>query len=178
MLPRFMQTVSLPSAGFHRISRGLILLWLLLLTACHQAPSDEIQAYIRCVEARKAPPLDVADNRIEPTLPLRRISQQRSPFAPPQTASKTTRQSRSACRGCTGLTQFAPKELRMLGTLANTQTTHALLAAPDQQIYRVQIGDRLGPEQARITRISANGVTLEHSHTGEHGQRRHTYLQP
>lgn len=156
-----------------------LLLWSLgVLAGCQPAPSEDTQAYIRCIEARSAPALDNANPRLEPSLPVRRISRQRSPFAPPQADRKSAQPKPTACRQCTGLARFEPKELRMLGTLANAQTTYALLAAPDQQIYRVQVGDRLGPEQARITRISAQGLTLDHRRSGKRGPRRYTYLQP
>lgn len=161
-----------------RLGLCLGLLLLLLLSACRQAPSDEVRAYIYCIEAREAPAPGIAAEQTEPAWPLRRISQSRSPFAPPHSTPKRARRARPACRDCTGLAQFEPKELRILGTLANAKTTYALLGAPDRQIYRVQVGDRLGPAQARITRISASGIKLDHSSADQDQPRRYTYLQP
>lgn len=50
--------------------------------------------------------------------------------------------------------------LRMVGTLSRTNSTWALIQAPDQTISRVGVGNYLGENYGRVTQIGSSGVQL------------------
>ncbi|NML13453.1 pilus assembly protein PilP [Azohydromonas caseinilytica] len=57
------------------------------------------------------------------------------------------------------LEAFTLESLRMVGSLARDGHLHALVQAPDA-LYRVQLGDHVGPHAGRVVRIAESALTL------------------
>jgi type IV pilus assembly protein PilP len=58
------------------------------------------------------------------------------------------------------LEAFPLETLKMVGTLEQRQARYALIKTPDNNLYRVRIGNYMGQNFGVITTISETGVTL------------------
>lgn len=68
------------------------------------------------------------------------------------------------------LQHFTLVQLRMVGTLGNRQRLVALLADPNQHIYLISVGSRIGPDQGIVTRINNRGIELQETWRSAPGQ--------
>lgn len=59
------------------------------------------------------------------------------------------------------LESFALETLQMVGTLEQKQVRYALIKTPDNNLYRVRIGNYVGQNFGVITAISESAVTLK-----------------
>jgi type IV pilus assembly protein PilP len=59
------------------------------------------------------------------------------------------------------LESFALESLQMVGTLEQKQVRYALVKTPDNNLYRVKIGNYVGQNFGVITAISESSVTLK-----------------
>ncbi|WP_348672951.1 pilus assembly protein PilP [uncultured Abyssibacter sp.] len=145
------------------------LLWLVCLlgvTACGRDTS-ELEAYIAEVKARKS-------SVVEPIPQIRQYepfeyvpAERRDPFTPqaqdaPDSGPSPENSIRpDANRNREALEEFPLDSLRMVGTLSTPRATYVLIRAPDGIVHRVSVGNYLGQNYGKITRITEAEVTLE-----------------
>lgn len=137
----------------------------LLLGACTHDNSD-LEQYIAEVKAR--PPA-----AIEPVPQIReyepfpyRADGRRDPFVPMQPERGATtapvgggiRPDRDRPRE--PLEEFPLDSLRMVGTIEKGGVRYALVRAPDGVIHRVKVGNHMGQNFGRITRITETEIRL------------------
>jgi type IV pilus assembly protein PilP len=59
------------------------------------------------------------------------------------------------------LQQYTLDSLKLVGILNHEHKTWAMLRAPDEKMYRVIVGSRIGNQQSLVTKISENSIFLE-----------------
>lgn len=59
------------------------------------------------------------------------------------------------------LEAFPLESLKMVGTIERRQVRHALIMTPDNNLYRVKVGNYMGQNFGVITAVSETGVTLK-----------------
>lgn len=67
------------------------------------------------------------------------------------------------------LESFAVAELEMVGTLSRGVQTFALLRAASSKVYRLTVGDYLGPDHGRVTAINDGSIELVELFPDERG---------
>ncbi|MGH8677923.1 MAG: pilus assembly protein PilP, partial [Burkholderiales bacterium] len=85
------------------------------------------------------------------------------PFMPRQALSghtASTGPAPDAARRKEALEAFPLESLKMVGTLEQRQVRHALIKTPDNNLYRVKVGNYMGQNFGVITAISESAVTL------------------
>ncbi len=144
--------------------------WLLLsacvlLAAC--TGSDDLDEYVVQVKARPALP-------IEPLPEIRPFeakkyhpNTERTPFAEPQpelvlpaTRVKKDCVQPEANRKKQPLEQFSLDNLSMQGTLGSGSALWALIQSQEGEVYRVSVGQYLGLNHGRVTKINTDSIEL------------------
>lgn len=146
----------------------------ILLTACADSGLSALESYAERVMAR--PP-----GALEPTPELRRVDRflyragdRRDPFVmddqtaehAAEQAAKVARERRSSGfspdprRPKEPLEDYPLAALRMVGTLEQYGTRWALITSPDGTLHRVRVGQYLGLNHGRITRIELHALML------------------
>lgn len=85
------------------------------------------------------------------------------PFKPRQALTghtASTGPAPDASRRKEALEAFPLESLKMVGTLEQRQVRHALIKTPDNNLYRVKVGNYMGQNFGVITAISEAAVTL------------------
>ncbi len=59
------------------------------------------------------------------------------------------------------LEAYSLETLKMVGIISKKKRMHAVIATPDKTIYHVRVGNYLGQDFGRITRISETEITLK-----------------
>lgn len=136
----------------------------LVLAACSNRMSD-LRQYVAEVKARKVtqiPPVPkivayrpfayVADHRRDPFQPQE--------GAPPPLAAGTGAVHPDMNRPKQPLEAFPLDALSMVGEITYKGVTYAMIKAPDGVIYRVTVGDYMGQNYGKVTRITGQQVDL------------------
>jgi len=91
----------------------------------------------------------------------------RDPFKPyvPEAERKRQAQSNTTLRPDQNrrreaLEAFSLDSLKFVGTLEKEGQTWALVSAPDHTVHRVKVGDHMGQNYGKITRITENKISL------------------
>lgn len=84
------------------------------------------------------------------------LSAQQNPF-----------QSRSKVDGMESITSFALDTLHMVGYLQQGTKRWALLAAANEHVYRVAIGDEVGRHHGVVSKISSNQIEITEQEMGQ-----------
>ena len=139
---------------------------VILLTACGGSSGySDIEDFMDEVDSRPK-------GRIEPLPPMETVrpfayqaSTQRSPFEPPVVFKKPTRQSGprvmpNFSRVKQFLEQFSIGQLAMVGTMAQSGTTFALIQSADGDVVRVRPGDYMGSDHGRIEQVTESEIEL------------------
>ena len=139
---------------------------VMLLTACGGSSSfSDLEDFMDEVDSRPK-------GRIEPLPPIETVrpfayqaSTMRSPFEPPVVFKKPTRQSGPLVKPDLNrvkqfLEQFAVGQLSMVGTLAQSGTTFALIQDSQGGVHRVQPGDFMGSDHGRIEQVMETEIDL------------------
>ncbi|MBB1125663.1 pilus assembly protein PilP [Thiospirillum jenense] len=155
-----------------KLSR-LFQLWLFVylfvsLTGCGDARLGELRAYIAAVKQRPPQPL-------EPVPAIKQIDNfiyedvgRRDPFMMDEQSAEAL-EPRSAdlsslapdpLRRKEPLEQYALDSLRMVGTLEQDTVRWGLVVSPDNILHRVRVGNYLGQNYGRITRIQEQAIDL------------------
>ncbi len=155
-----------------KLSR-LCQLWLLgyllvNITGCGDARLSELRAYIAEVKQRLPSPL-------EPVPAIKQIDNfiyddagRRDPFLMDEQSAEVL-EPRSTefnslapdpLRRKEPLEQYALDSLRMVGTLEQNAVRWGLVVSPDNILHRVRVGNYLGQNYGRITRIQEQAIDL------------------
>ncbi len=142
-----------------------ILCGLLLISGCEQDNSD-LEAYIKAVKAKPAtdiPPIpDIAAYQ-----PFDYPAHRRDPFDASVLAAKLAPEHRitnnihiDRNRPKEYLEGFPLDSLQMVGTLSQGGQLWGLIRTPDGTIQRVKVGNYMGQNHGKITRITENSIKL------------------
>lgn len=141
---------------------GLLLVAVTLLGAC-SSDMDELQQYIAQVKARKSTKID----------PIPQIKQyeafayvagdRREPFTPsvPESARNGEGVRPDMSRNREPLEEFPLDALKMVGVIDYNKVVYALVKAPDGVIHRVSVGNYIGQNFGKITRVSEGEISLD-----------------
>ncbi len=143
-----------------RILRCALLVAVAALGAC--SSDDDLQQYIAQVKARKSTKID----------PIPQIKQyeaftyvpgdRREPFTPSvPDNSKSDGLRPDMNRNREPLEEFPLDALKMVGVIDYNKTLYAMVRAPDGVIHRVTIGNYMGQNFGKITKISESEVSLD-----------------
>lgn len=159
--------------SFIAIPTCLMLTLSMLLCACHEQESPEqLRAWLTLAEqhaqqtndnskVHSGNPSVTTETSLSPYL----SAQLRSPFYRHRDddiertiALSTTRPPQRGPRQA--LEEHALESLTLVGTLLSDTDSNALIRAADK-IYRIRIGDYLGPHFGQVLRVTANTLELE-----------------
>lgn len=149
--------------------RALLLLPLLLLSACAQDMND-LEQYIAEVKERPARPLDPIPE-VEPYVPADYIAADlRDPFVPNEIfnpeESDPEVQDNSGPRPIAGrekepLEAFPIDSLRMVGSIQIGGVPYALVRSSEPFVYRVREGDYMGQNHGRVIAVSPDQLQMQ-----------------
>ncbi len=138
---------------------------LLLVAACSGSEHDDLRAWVEKVKSRpggkikpipEVKPYDtfvyVEDDRRDPFSPY--FEAVRQPEANPGLRPDMNRKREA-------LEEFPLDSLKYVGTLEKKGKLWALIAAPDNTVYRVQVGNHLGKNFGEIVEISENQIKIK-----------------
>jgi len=146
----------------NKIGCGLLLASLVLLGAC-SSDMDELQQYIAQVKARKS-------NKIDPIPQIKQYEafayvagDRREPFTPslPESARNGEGVRPDMSRNREPLEEFPLDALKMVGRIDYNKISYAMVKAPDGVIHRVSVGNYMGQNFGKITRISESEIALD-----------------
>lgn len=140
-----------------RLLRALLLLAVAALGAC--SSDDDLQQYIAQVKARKS-------NKIEPIPQMKQYEafayvagDRREPFTPSVPSNSGVRPDMN--RNREPLEEFPLDALKMVGVIDYNKVQYAMVRAPDGVIHRVTVGNYMGQNFGKITKISESEVDLD-----------------
>lgn len=137
---------------------GLVAVTAALAGCSHDV--NDLQDYVRQVEARKAP----AVKPIPQIKPYETYTYQddnlRSPFQPPAQQAHDSNVRPDTHRNKEYLEQFPLDGLKMVGTIRMNDTRYALIRDSAGIVHQVKRGNYMGQNDGRIVKIDASGMTL------------------
>ena len=144
-------------------------LWMLVacfaISAC--TGSDDLQEYVAQVKARPPQPVEPLPV-VKPFVAKKyHPSTERTPFAEPQPELVlTTAKLKKDCvqpdllRKKQPLEQFSLDNLTMQGTLGEGVGLWALILSQEGEVYRVSVGQYMGLNHGRVTKINPDSIEL------------------
>jgi len=143
-----------------------ILMTMSVLVACGNTEYQDLEQQVRRLKEKKPEPI--------PPLPSFRITQVynysadtlRSPFA--QSAPRKGG-SPNANRPKELLEAFSLDGLRMVGSLIEGNKRWAIIVAPNGMLYYATVGNYLGQNYGRVTKVDANKLELLETIQGSEG---------
>lgn len=158
--------VRINRASMHSVTLIILSVSLLLLSGCSGEKHGDLVTYIEKIKARKAGPI--------PPLPevkpyesfTYEKNDRRDPFAPfiEEIRSEQVRDdglTPDINRKKEALEEFPLDSLKYVGTLEKKGIVWALISAPDNTVYRVQVGNHMGSNYGEILTITENEITLK-----------------
>ena len=139
-----------------------------MLAGCADANREQLTQTLR--EIREAPGsqprIEIPEVPDYAPLPYRHRDM-RSPFlAPDAVVNSASTQPKGGelapdqTRAPEPLERFSLQELRLVGTLQMGQRQRALIRTPDDEIVSVSVGNYVGPNDGRISRITEQGIEI------------------
>lgn len=141
----------------------ILVLTVLLLCSCESnSPKNELQRYLAKVKSDAANQKDESlDNTlrvatpIPPTAVKYQAMAKRSPFEKIESAAvKQNHIITSPLQG------YPLDVLRFVGTVTQNSVTAAFVAAPDNRIYQIKVGDLISDHFSKVLTIDAHQITL------------------
>lgn len=140
--------------------RCLLLLAVAALGAC--SSDDDLQQYIATIKARKS-------TKIEPIPQMKQYEafsyvagDRREPFTPSVPDSSRSGGVRPDMnRNREPLEEFPLDALKMVGVIDYNKAQYAMVKAPDGVIHRVTVGNYMGQNFGKITKISESEIDLD-----------------
>lgn len=133
----------------------LIFLLIVGLSGCGKhEPKKAVDEFMKKVQA-EAPPIPAPKPLQTENFATKFQTDGRDPFASLAAASNSKKYPNSI------LQQYTLDSLTLVGIVEHDKKAWALLRAPDEKIYRITVGNRIGNQQSLITKISGNTVFLE-----------------
>jgi type IV pilus assembly protein PilP len=150
----------------YRLSLVLLLAAPLLLTACSGEQHGDLVAYVNKVKTRQGSNIEPLPE-VKPYETFVYIDQdRRDPFSQyieeirkPETAD--TGLTPDITRKREALEEFPLDSLKYVGTLEKKGIVWALISAPDNTVYRVQVGNHMGTNYGEILEITETEVKLK-----------------
>jgi type IV pilus assembly protein PilP len=139
------------------------LLWvailLLPLSGCdREGPYGDLKAYMAKVKEQQAKVIN--NEKLDVQLPTQVVyvgNLHRSPFeGGGQVAAATVKSSATT----NPLQAYSLNMLRLLGTVTENGATVAYVTAPDNMVYRVQVGDIIGDRHGKVVSIQPGNVSV------------------
>ncbi len=136
---------------------------IVVLAGCSGSDNEDLMTYIDEVKARPG-------GRIEPLPQIKpyetfryQASEMRSPFVYTRPKAKGRSAGPRPVQNRTKeyLEQFPLDTLDMVGVLDKNNVQYALLKTSDGLVHRVVVGNYIGQNEGRVTRISESEVILE-----------------
>lgn len=134
--------------------------WLAALLGGCGGGMEDLQQYVAQVKARK-------NTRIEPIPQIKPYQpfvyapgNRRDPFEPTAPSNPTAGVRPDLKRNKEPLEEYPLDALKFVGVIDYQHTTYAMIKAPDGIIHRVTVGNYLGQNFGRITRITEAEVSL------------------
>ncbi|WP_410756941.1 pilus assembly protein PilP [Halochromatium sp.] len=152
----------------------------ILLTACADAGLAGLESYAERIKARPPAALEPIPEVILAEAFLYRPGDRRDPFVMDEQAAEQAAEAAQETRP-TGLSPdprrakepleaYPLDALRMVGTLERHGTRWALVTSPEGTLHRVRVGQYLGRNNGRITRIEPNALRLTETVEKQPGQ--------
>jgi len=139
-----------------------LVLTALLLAGCSSG-MDDLETYVAEVKARKT-------RAIEPIPQIKQYEaftyvteNRRDPFVraePPREAAPANSLRPDLSRNREPLEEFPLDALRMLGIINAGNASYGLVKAPDNVVHRVTLGNHMGQNYGRISKISESQIDL------------------
>ena len=149
-----------------KVSLVLLLAAPLLLTACSSEQHGDLVSYVKKVKARPGSGIKPLPE-VKPYETFVYIDEdRRDPFSQyieeirkQETADAGLRP--DITRKREALEEFPLDSLKYVGTLEKKGTVWALISAPDNTVYRVQVGNHMGSNYGEILEITETEVKLK-----------------
>jgi len=143
----------------------LMLMAIVALSGC-SSRTDDLQAWIKQVKARKSKAIDPIP-KITPYEPFEYVPPENvDPFSPPQGSAEPAGHTLDANlrpdanRPREPLEAFSLDGLKMLGTIQAGNDLYALVKSPDGIVHRVSVGNHMGLNYGRVDAVSESEITL------------------
>lgn len=133
---------------------------ILCLVSCGRGTPSDLQAYINKVKSAEAGSMAIVDSTLRVATPVPPVqvtyeaASRRSPF---ETMASTPVKNRVITNP---LQTFPLDVLRFVGTVTQDAKTAAYVAAPDNRIYRIKVGDLIGEHDSKVMTIEPDKITL------------------
>lgn len=138
----------------------ILIVIALFLSGCKGSePYQDLQEYFKKVADGQAPyDRELNGLDIKPSEPVVYSGNlRRSPF---EEVGKVTAAGQVAAVPANPLQAYSLNMLRLLGTVTEKGETFAYLSAPDNMIYRVQVGDMIGDHHGKVISIQPGLVNV------------------
>ncbi|MEE9492880.1 MAG: pilus assembly protein PilP [Gammaproteobacteria bacterium] len=140
----------------------------LAVSGCKNGNVKDLQAYVDGVKTQQPSNIEPLPEFAPYETYLYSVSNERGPFTPPSSISHEEGLAKVSSNGIKPNFNRArePLEvepldsLRMVGTLAKSGKSFALVRAGDSTIYRVQPGNFLGQNHGKITQVTEAGIDV------------------
>lgn len=140
--------------------RQLAMVSLALLVAACGRGTEDLDAWVAEVKARKAMPIESIPQMKQYEVFTYQENSRRDPFIVPAAAPATTSQRPDMSRNKEPLEEFPLDSLRMVGTIDSKGIPYALVKAPDGVVHRVTRKNYLGQNYGEIVGISEAEISL------------------
>jgi type IV pilus assembly protein PilP len=133
-----------------------------LLAAC-SSDMDELQQYVAQVKARKSTKIDPIPQIKQYEAFTYLAGDRREPFTPtvPESARGSDALRPDMNRNREPLEEFPLDSLKLVGIIDFNKAHYAMIRAPDGVIHRVTVGNYMGQNFGKITKISESEVSLD-----------------
>lgn len=157
------------SAGRRTLRRVLAVAGLIALTTvvagCAGKNKDDLIAYVKSVKARKAGHIAPLPEFKSYEVYAYKPDGLRDPFKPSEKATIHAGAGKGGPRpdqhrNKEPLEAFPLDGLKYVGLLQKGKTTWAIVTAPDGFVYQVQVGNYMGQNYGRVTKITAGEIDI------------------
>ncbi len=125
---------------------------------------DDLQEFTKSAHADRAPKIESMPEIKPQEVYTYAASDRADPFAPQNLKPVATRTAKSArpepARRKESLEEYPLDALKMVGTLTRGKQSWAVIQAPDGTVHRVQVGNHLGQNSGKVTKITEAKVEV------------------
>jgi len=140
-----------------------LMMTLLLISGCStpEGRKREVEKKINTIKTQPVLPVESIPDFKTPETMHYTANKMRSPFNAPVSQNRLTIGQPDQNRRKQELEVFQLDSLKMVGSLHRQQQIWALILAPNGTLYRVTLGNYLGKNYGKITRITDDVMQLE-----------------
>lgn len=165
------RAVRLPNekSGRSALKALIVTLSVSVLVACSAGNFDDLNAYIKSVKARPAkriaplPEFKTYETFTYAATDLRdpfKMFENEAEVAKTVTVPKTTGPKPDLNRNKETLEQYPLDTLRFVGQLERDGQTWAIITSPDSLVHRVKVGNYIGKNYGKITKITEDKIEI------------------